>query len=261
MPRLILVHWNAEEGRRRLQRLRRAGHRAGLLSADRGAAGLRAVRGELPDLFVIDLDRIPSQGRAVGTWLRQQKATRRVPIVFVVGDPGKTARVRQALPDAAYTTWGRIAGALRRALARPPGNPVVPGTMDVYSGRPLAGKLGIRGGSVVALLGAPARFERQLGRLPDRTRLARDLRQHPRTVLLFTRSRADLARRFPAAARSLAAGGALWIAWPKRSSGVATDLTQQTVRAFGLGAGFVDYKICAIDGTWSGLCFARRRTR
>ena len=73
------------------------------------------------------------------------------------------------------------------------------------------------------------------------------------------KSRAELARRFPVAARGLAAGGGLWIAWPKKASGVSTDLTQGHVREFGLESGFVDYKICAIDDTWSGLQFARRR--
>jgi hypothetical protein len=68
-------------------------------------------------------------------------------------------------------------------------------------------------------------------------------------------------RRFPAAAHCLAAGGGLWIAWPKKASGVATDLTQAVVRSFGLGSDFVDYKICAIDETWSGLLFARRKKK
>ena len=68
-------------------------------------------------------------------------------------------------------------------------------------------------------------------------------------------------RRFPAAAGCLAEGGGLWIAWPKKASGVATDLTQATVRSFGLGSDFVDYKICAIDETWSGLLFARRTSQ
>lgn len=77
--------------------------------------------------------------------------------------------------------------------------------------------------------------------------------------MLFVKTRAQLARRFPVAARALAPGGGLWIAWPKQASGVPTDLTQGHVREFGLARKFVDYKICAIDDTWSGLQFARRR--
>jgi hypothetical protein len=90
-------------------------------------------------------------------------------------------------------------------------------------------------------------------------RIGRAARGRPGRILLFTTSRADLERRFPAASRALAEGGGLWIVWPKKASGVATDLGETEVRAFGLAAGFVDYKVCALDTTWSGLLFARRR--
>ncbi|MCP4662787.1 MAG: DUF3052 domain-containing protein [bacterium] len=132
--------------------------------------------------------------------------------------------------------------------------------MDGYSGTPLPKKLGIRAGSVVALLGAPAGFERKLGELPEGVRLKKQARGHADVILLFARSRANLEARFPAAARALAEGGGLWIVWPKKASGVASDLTLPAVRAFGLGSGFVDYKICAVDETFSGLLFARRRS-
>lgn len=80
-------------------------------------------------------------------------------------------------------------------------------------------------------------------------------------VMLFVATRAELARRLPVAQRTMDDGGSLWIAWPKQSSGVPSDLTQQIVRSTGLGAGLVDYKICAIDDTWSGLRFARRAVK
>jgi hypothetical protein len=130
--------------------------------------------------------------------------------------------------------------------------------MDSYAGTPLPRKLGIRAGATVALLGAPPGFERTLGPLPGGASLRRDARRPAAVVLLFAASSAALARRFPTVARAVADGGRLWIAWPKRASGAATDLTQAGVRAFGLERGFVDYKISAIDATWSGLCFARR---
>ncbi len=258
MSRVLLVHWNAAECAERAALLRRAGHFVASHS-DEGGGVARAVRENPPDAVVIDLARIPSHGRAVAVWLRQQKATRRVPIVFVEGDPEKTQRVRGALPDAVFTTWGGIRGAVRRAIREAPAEPVVPGTMDAYSGTPLPKKLGIREGSAVALVGAPDGFERTLGALPAGARVRRGARARADILLLFARSRADLARRFPAAARALAAGGRLWIVWPKKASGVASDLGETEVRAFGLAAQFVDYKIAAIDATWSGLCFARRR--
>ena len=77
--------------------------------------------------------------------------------------------------------------------------------------------------------------------------------------MLFVRSLAELRRRFPVAGRALVERGRLWIAWPKKASGVETDLTQGYVRKTGLDSGLVDFKICAIDATWSGLCFTRRK--
>ena len=91
-------------------------------------------------------------------------------------------------------------------------------------------------------------------RLQDSTRGEADL------ILLFAKSRSDLSRRFPAASKSLTDGGGLWICWPKQASGMKTDLNQTQVRRFGLDSKFVDYKICAIDETWSGLKFARRKS-
>ena len=80
-------------------------------------------------------------------------------------------------------------------------------------------------------------------------------------VVLFASRMADIYEQFPRAERSLNDGGRLWIAWPKQSSGVKTAITQQAVREFGLAAGWVDFKICAIDETWSGLAFARRTAK
>lgn len=260
MSRLILVHWNAAEARERLQRLRRAGHDVRHL-APQGGPGLRALCRELPDAFVIDLSRLPSNGCAVAVLLRQQKATRRIPIVFAGGEPEKVARVRRLLPDAVYTAWSGMGRALHRAIKNPPASPVVPATMDAYSGTPLPKKLGIRADSVVALLGAPPGFERTLGKLPEGVRVCWQARSRTHLIVLFVKSRGELERRLPAALRALAEGGRLWIAWPKKASAVAASLSQTDVRRVGLGAGWVDYKICAIDDTWSGLCFARRRSK
>jgi len=133
--------------------------------------------------------------------------------------------------------------------------------MADYSGTPLPKKLGIKSGSVVALLGAPEGFEKTLGALPDDVQLKNRAQGLSTVTLLFTKSRAVLERRFPAAARTLEEGGRLWILWPKKASGVASDLNQNEVRAFGLAQSFVDFKISAIDETWSGLCFTQRRAK
>ncbi|HEX9189733.1 MAG TPA: DUF3052 family protein [Vicinamibacteria bacterium] len=267
MARVVLVHWKPAEAAARVAGLRKAGHDVRVLDPD-GSGPLRALARDSADAIVIDLGRLPSQGGAVAIALRQRKATRHVPLVFVAGDPEKTARVMALLPDAAYTTWRGLAGALRKALGskakagQAPPEPVVPGTMAGYSGTPLPKKLGIKPGSAVALLGAPSGFEKEaLGSLPEGACVRGDTRSAFNVGLLFVRSKADLAHRFPAAAKAMGDPGALWIVWPKKASGVATDLDGNAVRDFGMTAGLVDYKIAAIDATWSGLCFARRRER
>jgi hypothetical protein len=256
MSQLTLIHWNATEAKERVGQLRRGGFKTESLTPQ-GARSLREAGDHPPQAFVIDLSRLPSQGRAVGIYLRQQRATRLVPLVFVGGDAEKVEAVRKLLPDAVYTDWSQIGADLRRALKAPPTKPLVPGTMEGYSGTPLVKKLGIRAGSVV-LDRTPAEFERSLGGLPEGVRLSRRLRGRANTILLFVRSRGELAKRFPAAARTLAEGGKLWLVWPKKTSRLAGDLGAAEVRAFGLARNFVDYKICAVDATWSGLLFARR---
>ena len=122
-----------------------------------------------------------------------------------------------------------------------------------YSGTPLAKKLGIRAGDTVTLLGAPEGFEDELDGLPDGVQLRRRTGGSPEVVLLFTTKARELERRFPGLARSVWPDGSVWVAWPKRASGVATDVTEDAVRELGLAAGLVDNKVCAIDQVWSGL--------
>ena len=113
----------------------------------------------------------------------------------------------------------------------------------------------------MALLGAPAGFAKTLGRVPEGAVLREDARGPFDVGLLFASSMAELARRFPAAQKAMAEPCALWLCWPKQASGTATDLDGNRVREFGLAAGLVDYKVAAVDATWSGLCFARRRKK
>jgi hypothetical protein len=131
--------------------------------------------------------------------------------------------------------------------------------MAGYSGTPLAKKLGIREGYVVVLAGAPDGFEAMLDPLPAGAVVGRRARSGADVVLLFAPSRAVLERRFAPLAAALDRAGGLWVCWPKRSSGVVTDLDENAVRSHGLAAGLVDNKVCAVDDTWSGLRFVYRR--
>ena len=132
--------------------------------------------------------------------------------------------------------------------------------MAGYSGTPLPKKLGIKEGSRVVLHGAPRGFEQTLGELPDGA-LIRTRPRRPEifdVIVLFASTRRALEDRVGELSESLAVAGGLWVAWPKKTSGVATDVTEGAVRVAGLAVGLVDNKVCAIDDTWSAVRFVRR---
>jgi len=133
--------------------------------------------------------------------------------------------------------------------------------MAGYSGTPLPRKLGIQEGHLVALVDAPEGFERTLGALPDAVSVQRGLRgRRPLNVVVcFVKRRARLETLLPSVRRRMAQSGGFWVAWPKRASGVATDVTEDVVREVALPTGLVDNKVCAVDETWSGLRLVIRR--
>jgi CheY-like chemotaxis protein len=162
MHRVRLIHWNAAEAEERAAKLRAAGY--DVASAPLDGAGLRALQADPPDAVVVDLSRLPAQGRDVAMALRKYKSTRQVALVFAEGDPEKVKSVAELLPDAVYTTWSRIRSSLKRAIAHRPADPLVPDSnFAAYSGTPLPKKLGIKANSVVALVGAPLDFAETLG--------------------------------------------------------------------------------------------------
>jgi hypothetical protein len=132
-----------------------------------------------------------------------------------------------------------------------------------YSGKPLLVKLGIKDGHRVALLSAPDPLPDGLERMPAAATVTTKLAGKPfDVILLFATRRGDLEKRFAQAARALEPAGALWVSWPKKASGVATDITEDVVREVALPAGLVDNKVCAVDQTWSGLrCVWRLENR
>ena len=130
--------------------------------------------------------------------------------------------------------------------------------MAGYSGTPLPKKLGIKEGSRVAIVNVPTDFESTLGELPDNVEFIKGPTKSLDIILFFVLNERALTRDFAKLAARLVANGMIWIAWPKKSSGVTTDLGEQRVREIGLDAGLVDVKICAIDETWSGLKFVYR---
>jgi len=127
-----------------------------------------------------------------------------------------------------------------------------------YSKRTLVDKLGIKLETRVVVLGAPATYQSLLGTLPQDVRVSSRLPASAAFIHRFTRRRQELRAAIPRLARALTDNGTLWISWPKRASGVETDLDENVVREMGLSQGLVDVKVCAVDETWSGLKFVRR---
>jgi hypothetical protein len=125
--------------------------------------------------------------------------------------------------------------------------------MAGYSGTPLTKKLGIKEGHRVAFPSAPDGFSELLGELPDGVAVKARASGPLDVIVFFTKRRAELERRLPALRRAMDPAAGLWIAWPKRSSGVETDMTEDVARELGLANRLVDNKVAAIDDTWSGL--------
>lgn len=132
------------------------------------------------------------------------------------------------------------------------------GQAEAGGATPLVRKLGIAPGARLALIGAPDGFDGVLGELPDGVTVRRRLRGRCDVIVSFHVRGAELELRLPALRGALEPDGGLWLAWPKRGSGVETDLGDGVVRDLGLATGLVDNKVCAIDQTWSGLRFVYR---
>ena len=256
MANIRLIHWNGPEGRERKLRLASLGHHVEFDDVDGPGLG-KVLRRSLPDAYVIDLSRLPSGGRQIAMWLRSNKSTRHVPIVFVDGDPEKVKRIRELLPDATYSTWSRLKTALPKALAAPASNPVIPPS-SIYTGRPTVEKLGVKAGMRVCLVNAPPRFADMLTPVPDNVAYTARPKSDCDLFVAFVRSRQELVAQFTQLSNDISRQ-TLWIAWPKKASGVKSDLDGNLVRETGLASGWVDFKVCSVDDTWSGLAFKRRR--
>jgi len=231
-------------------------------SALRTSGLIGQFRDHPPAAVLIDLDRLPSQGRTLAVVLRGGKSTRHIPIVFAGGTEDKVRRAREQVPGALFTTWTRVAPALKSALKNPPkaAGPTK-SYMQQWTGSSLVKKLDIKSGARVALLSAPDGFEEQLGELPEGVQLETKLNSQTKLALWFVRSARELESEMDFIGMRLPEGASLWIVYPKQTSRFKVDFTQYDVRRTGLVAGWVDYKICAVDADWTGLKFARKKVK
>jgi hypothetical protein len=245
--------------------------KCGILTAQLDAAGYRSTAGPMsedlrrqllntpPDAVILDLDRAPATCRDLGLFLRVQTATRGCLLVFLDGKPEKVKEIQALLPDACFAETASLEADLEQGLRSKPENPIVPESVFAgYSGRPLGAKLGVKENMAVVLVNAPDDFETVLDPLPERTRLSRSDVESPDLTLWFTTSILELETGL-AHRLQLASPGKIWIIWPKRGSTLESDLTQPAVRQAGLDANWVDFKVCSVDNTWTGLCFTARK--
>jgi hypothetical protein len=126
-------------------------------------------------------------------------------------------------------------------------------TMAGYSATPLPQKLGIKPGMIVVVIHAPENYRKLLGQIPSGVNLATRPVGNTKFIHLFATRRTELSNQLPILRRKIAEDAAVWVSWPKKLSGVATDITEDVIRAVALPLGFVDIKVCAVDETWSGL--------
>ena len=250
-----MFHWRGDEAGPLIAKMRSAGYEV-LYNRETQSPSVREIRDAEPVAIVIDLSRMPSHGRYMAAWVRGSKSIRHIPIVFVDGDSAKVEAIRRGIPDAAYTTTARLPAALKRA--KPARDPVVPKQMmETDPARTAAQKLGIRDGAVVGLIDPPADYEKVLGRLPTGVVLEENPDRVCAVTWWFVHDPGEYEAALPGR-RALATRSRLWILWQK---GRRDGLNGNLVRRGALAMGLVDYKICSVDGAWSGMVFAVKKAR
>ena len=257
MATMHLITRDDDKAQRLGDRLRSDGHT--VEAGPMGEALRKALLSNPPEVIVIDISRAPATGRDLGVFLRIQKPTRACLLVYLDGEDEKVQAIRQVLPDAVFTTGERLVDAIDHGLADLPSDPHVPDSaFAAYQGRSLSKKLGMKAAMRVALLNAPESAIASLAPLPEDVELMEGIEAPTDLCLWFTYAEQDLTDQLTDILTELGSAK-LWILWPKKSSGVASDLSQTVVREVGLASGLVDFKVCAVDATWSGLRFTQRK--
>lgn len=254
---VYLVHWDEHERTQRAEQLSELGFNVEC-ELHSGPELLRTLEAVRPKALIIDLTRIPSQGRDFGIAVRKRKGTRNIPLIFVGGKAEKVAAVQKLLPDAFFSDWKGVGAQVIHAIEHAPAEVHVPDSVfEAYAGKPLAMKLGIVEDARVLLMEEPESFKDLLGDLPPGVKFLPRSSDGADLVLWFIRSLADLERQID---KIVAASqcSPVWIAWPKNKSKLASDVKQPLVRKLCMEAGMVDYKVCSIDQTWTALLFTWR---
>ncbi|MEO5924683.1 MAG: DUF3052 family protein [Bryobacteraceae bacterium] len=248
--RLALVHSRLAEAQPLITLLERAGYEVhyGSDLKPLRASQLKALS---PTAAIVDLSRVPSYGRY---WAAELRATsmKHLPLVFVDGEPEKVAIVKAALPDATYTTRDKLTAVLKKL--KPVADPVQPSRM-MASTSSNATKMGIKPHTRVAVFDAPPGYAKIIGTLPEGVSIEEEPDEPAQVTLWFVRE-AEAYLTSLRTVRQLAAKTKLWVLYPKQKKGITQRITQDDVRESAIAVGLVDYKICSVDETWTGMAFA-----
>ncbi len=251
-----LIHWNQAEAKELALLLNKEKYEINTTPFSPGE--LKGTVPQYPDIFIIDLSRLPSQGRDLGIFLRKNKSTRNIPIIYTNGEQEKLSKLKNILPDANYASWDDIDKIIDLSLNKIMDNPVIPDSVFAgYEGVSLIKKLGIKNNMKLAVIDSPDNFHQIIGKLPDGINVQKKM-NNPDLIIWFVSSVKQLEKKLIQIKQNTGNGG-LWIVYPKKSSQTDSDLSQTIVRNAGLAAGLVDYKVCSIDNTWTGLKFAVRK--
>ncbi len=257
MPRVRLFHWRAKEAGPLIEQLHAAGYEA-VHNAETQSPSVREIKESGVVAVIIDLSRQPSHGKYVGAWVRGSKSTWQIPLVFVGGEAEKVAAIRKLMPDAVYASIAGVGAAVKKAIAHAPAVPVIPRQMmEAAPGRTAAQKMGIRAGTVVGLIDPPADYLKVLGEMSEGVVMEEDPRHVCPVTVWFVHDPGEYEAALPSR-RMLAARSRLWIVWQK---GRRDGLNGNFIREAALAMGLVDYKICSLDGVWSGMVFTVKKAR
>lgn len=259
LKRIRYFHWDDLEAKVNCARITVLGFEV-LYKQIKSQKDFTAIRQNVPDLFLIDLSRLPSHGREIGTALRSFKQTRLVPIVFLGGEKEKVERVKKILPDAFYAEWSNLKSTIGKALKSDHKNVITKkNVLEAYSGTPLIQKLGIKSKSIIGCINPPRGIKTILGKLPGSAKLLLNPKPGCDLLFWFVELMVELESEFENVVSLMNEKGSIWILWPKQKGRIRSELTQHEIRNVGLSRGLVDYKVCSFDETWSGLKFTRRK--
>lgn len=254
--RIRLFHWRESESGPLIALLEKAGYEVDY----QGEHGVKfaSLRQHPTHAVVIDLTRMPSHGRYVAAEIRSRKSLCHLPIVFVDGDPVKLQKIRETVPDAVFVARSKLIVALKKVKPLTSPSPTKP-MMASYVERTVAQKLGITEKMRVAVIDPPRDYGKAIGKLPQGAQLEEEPEETLPLTLWFVRDPETYLDRL-AGMRRLCAKSRLWVIYPKCARGRKAGLTQFVVRDAALELGLVDYKICSVDATWTGMLFAVKKT-